>query len=53
MPLDTIPGVLEKGIGGTLGGLIGIVCLGAMFGKLIADSGAAQKIATVLIGVVR
>jgi gluconate transporter len=51
VPLDTIPGVLEKGIGGTLGGLIGIVCLGAMFGKLIADSGAAQKIATVLIGV--
>jgi gluconate transporter len=50
VPLDTIPGVLEKGIGSTLGGLIGIVCLGAMFGKLIADSGAAQKIATVLIG---
>lgn len=49
LPLDTIPGVLEKGIGGTLGSLIGIVCLGAMFGKLIADSGAAQKIATVLI----
>jgi len=51
VPLDTIPGVLEKGIGATLGGLIGIVCLGAMFGRLIADSGAAQKIATVLIGV--
>lgn len=50
VPLDTIPGVLEKGIGSTLGSLIGIVCLGAMFGKLIADSGAAQKIATVLIG---
>ncbi|MEO8314232.1 MAG: gluconate:H+ symporter [Pseudomonadota bacterium] len=50
VPLDTIPGVLEKGIGGTLGSLISIVCLGAMFGKLIADSGAAQKIATVLIG---
>jgi len=50
VPLDAIPGVLEKGIGGTLGGLIGIVCLGAMFGKLIAESGAAQKIATVLIG---
>ncbi len=50
LPLDSIPGVLEKGIGGTLGSLIGIVCLGAMFGRLIADSGAAQKIATVLIG---
>jgi Gnt-I system high-affinity gluconate transporter len=51
MPLDTIPGVLEKGIGGTLGSLTGIVCLGAMFGRLIADSGAAQKIAAVLIGI--
>jgi Gnt-I system high-affinity gluconate transporter len=51
LPLDSVPGVLEKGIGGTLGGLVGIVCLGAMFGRLIADSGAAQKIATVLIGV--
>lgn len=51
VPLDTVPAVLERGIGGTLGGLVGIVCLGAMFGRLIADSGAAQKIATVLIGV--
>ena len=51
VPLDTIPGVIEKGIGNTLGGLIGIVCLGAMFGRLIADSGAAQKIASVLIGI--
>jgi Gnt-I system high-affinity gluconate transporter len=28
-----------------------IVCLGAVFGKLIADSGAAQRIASYLIGV--
>lgn len=49
LPADAIPPALEKGIGNTLGGLVGIVCLGAMFGRLVADSGAAQKIATVLI----
>lgn len=50
LPAAQIPAVIEQGIGNTLGGLIGIVCLGAMFGKLIAVSGAAQKIANVLIG---
>ena len=49
MPLDTIPKSIEKGIGDLLGSLTILLCLGAMFGKLIADSGAAQKIATVLI----
>jgi gluconate transporter len=49
LPIDKVPGVLEKGIGNILGSLIGIVCLGAMFGKLIANSGAAQKIAMVLM----
>ena len=44
-----IPDIIETGIGNTLGGLVTIVCLGAMFGKLIAQSGAAQKIAEVLI----
>jgi Gnt-I system high-affinity gluconate transporter len=29
--------------------LLGIVCIGAMFGKLVANSGAAQKIAVVLM----
>lgn len=50
IPLDQIPGTLEKGIGSILGSLTIIICLGAMFGKLIADSGAAQKISAVLIG---
>lgn len=49
MPLAAIPGSIEKGIGDTLGGLLGIICLGAMFGKLIAQSGAARKIALVLM----
>jgi gluconate transporter len=49
LPVDKIPGVLEKGIGNLLGGLLAIVCIGAMFGKLVANSGAAQKIALVLM----
>jgi gluconate transporter len=49
LELDKVPGVLEKGIGNILGGLLGIVCIGAMFGKLVAESGAAQKIAMVLM----
>jgi Gnt-I system high-affinity gluconate transporter len=49
LPAEKIPGVLENGIGKLLGGLLGIVCLGAMFGKLVANSGAAQKIAMVLM----
>jgi gluconate transporter len=49
LPVDKVPGVLEKGIGNLLGGLLAIVCIGAMFGKLVANSGAAQKIALVLM----
>ncbi len=49
IPLSKIPDSIEKGIGGILGSLAAIICLGAMFGKLIADSGAAQKITSVLI----
>ncbi len=49
IPLDKIPDSIEKGMGSILGSLTAIICLGAMFGKLIADSGAAQKITAVLI----
>lgn len=49
IPLDKIPLSIEKGIGAMLGSLVAIICLGAMFGKLIADSGAAQKITSVLM----
>ena len=37
---------LQTGIGGTLGSIAGIIALGAMLGKLIGLSGAAQQIAT-------
>lgn len=49
VPIVQLPSTLEKGIGGTLGGMTIVLCLGAMFGKLIAASGAAQKIAEVLV----
>jgi Gnt-I system high-affinity gluconate transporter len=49
MPLAKIPGVIEKGIGDLLGSLVVVICLGAVFGKLIADSGAARRIAISLI----
>ncbi len=49
MPLDTIVKSIETGIGNTLGFLILILGLGAMLGKLVAESGAAQQITNGLI----
>ena len=49
VPLAKIPGTVEHGIGDLLGSLSIIIVLGAMFGKLIADSGAAQQIARTMI----
>lgn len=49
VPPARIPAMIEKGIGDLLGSLVVIICLGAVFGKLIADSGAARRIATCLI----
>ena len=52
MPLADIGKSLERGVGDMLGGLTAIICLGAMFGRTIADSGAARSIARTLIGAV-
>jgi Gnt-I system high-affinity gluconate transporter len=49
MPLANVAKSVEKGIGDMLGSLTILLCLGAIFGKLIADSGAAQRIASSLI----
>ncbi|WP_147535112.1 GntP family permease [Bacillus marasmi] len=49
MPLDAIVKTIEAGLGGTLGHIALIFGLGAMLGKLIADSGGAQRIATTLV----
>jgi Gnt-I system high-affinity gluconate transporter len=40
---------IEKGAGSTLGGLALIICLGAILGKILEQSGAAEKISTTLI----
>ncbi len=48
MPAASIPQTVNKGLGDTLGSLAVIIVLGAMLGKLVASSGAAQKIASVL-----
>jgi len=49
MELNAIMASIEKGIGNTLGFLVMILGLGAMLGKLVAESGAAQKITNGLI----
>ena len=51
LPEGQIIPVIEKGLGGTLGGLAIVVSFGAMLGKLMAESGGAQRIATTLIDV--
>ncbi len=49
IPFDKIVGSVQKGLGDTLGSLAIIIALGAMLGKLVAESGAAQKIAAVMM----
>jgi GntP family gluconate:H+ symporter len=49
IPLEEIVKTIEAGLGGTLGHLALIFGLGAMLGKLIADSGGAQRIAMTLV----
>ena len=48
MPLATVVGSVKNGVGGTLGNLALILGFGAMLGKLMADSGAAQRITLAL-----
>lgn len=47
-PLDAMTSV-QGGLGGTLGSLTMIIIFGAILGKLMTDSGGAQRIATTLI----
>jgi len=49
IPLGKVTSSVQKGLGDTLGSITIIICLGAMLGKLVAESGAAQKIAAVLV----
>lgn len=49
MELNSVIESIQMGIGNTLGYLVLILGLGAMLGKLVADSGAAQRITTKLV----
>jgi Gnt-I system high-affinity gluconate transporter len=51
MDLPHLAQTLEKGIGNILGSLTLILVLGAMLGKLVAESGAADRIASYLLRV--
>ncbi|MDN3689741.1 gluconate:H+ symporter [Cyclobacterium jeungdonense] len=48
IPLETISGSIQRGIGSLMGALLIVISLGAMLGKVVADSGAAQRIALFL-----
>ncbi|MCE7072710.1 gluconate:H+ symporter [Dyadobacter sp. CY327] len=50
LDVETVSKAIQKGVGGTLGDLVLIVGFGAMLGKMVADSGAAQRITDALIG---
>lgn len=52
IPINKVTASVQKGMGDILGQLLIIICLGAMLGKLVAVSGAAQKIAGVLVAAV-
>lgn len=47
----TIAASLQKGIGDIVGSLVIIICFGAMQGKLLIESGAAQRISEGLVNI--
>jgi len=49
MPLPNVVKAFQDGVGGILGFIAIVVALGTMLGKLMAESGAATRIATTLI----
>lgn len=49
IPMSDVVGSIESGLGGTLGHIGLIFGMGAMLGRLIADAGGANRIATTLI----
>ncbi|MEU6010360.1 gluconate:H+ symporter [Streptomyces sp. NPDC047453] len=51
IPVADIPDILSKGIGGQIGDTMLTIGLGAMVGRVMGDSGAAQRIATKLLAV--
>ena len=49
IPLTDISKSVTKGIGDTLGSLVVVIVLGAWLGKLVAESGAAERITSALV----
>jgi Gnt-I system high-affinity gluconate transporter len=49
LPPARLMAALYQGLGDALGSVVVIIVLGAMLGKLVADSGAAQQIATIML----
>ena len=49
--LENITKSIQKGIGDMMGSILIIICIGAMVGKLVADSGAAQVISNKMMGI--
>ncbi|MDL2214666.1 gluconate:H+ symporter [Dysgonomonas sp. OttesenSCG-928-M03] len=49
IPLNKLPDSINNGVGSIMGSLTLIIVLGAMLGKLVAESGAAQRIASVMV----
>ena len=49
LPPDRLLAAVYQGLGDTLGSVVIIIVLGAMLGKLVAESGAAQQITAVMI----
>ncbi|MBC8949970.1 gluconate transporter [Xenorhabdus sp. TS4] len=50
MPLEKITQTMQEGMAGTLGFLAIVVALGAMFGKILHETGALDQIAVKLLG---
>ena len=49
LPVNKIVGSIQKGLGDTLSSIVYIIALGAMLGKLVAQSGAVDQISRTLI----
>lgn len=49
LPAEKLTASVKTGIGNILGDLVVIICLGAMLGKLVAATGAAQQISGTLV----
>jgi Gnt-I system high-affinity gluconate transporter len=51
IPIENISKSVQKGIGDMLGSLVIVIALGAMLGKIVAESGAAQRISSVMMNI--